>query len=186
MHNTGCLQLNDAASACAGRCLQELLSAGKGRLRRATESGQLLLDLMRHADVAEWALWINSFGDSIYKAVWGDKDTFQLAFAVAGKAHEFNQLQVTVVGGNLHACREVVSAASVISLPTAAMCERPACSVLEVGWVAVVAPPLHERIKLLLCIPYDTHGQVGASSAELALCLCLCVCYGMRSSRYIR
>jgi hypothetical protein len=63
---------------------------------RATESGQVLVDLARHGDVAEWALWINSFGDSVYRALWGDKDTYALAFGVAGKAHEFNQLQVCV------------------------------------------------------------------------------------------
>ncbi|KAF6241948.1 mannosyltransferase putative-domain-containing protein [Scenedesmus sp. NREL 46B-D3] len=73
---------------------QALLAAGKGRLQRDTESGQLLFDLVKHADVAEWALWINSFGDTLYKAVWGDKDTYSMAFAVAGKAHLFNQLQV--------------------------------------------------------------------------------------------
>jgi hypothetical protein len=61
---------------------------------RATESGQLLLDLVQHGDVAEWALWINSFGDTVYRAIWGDKDTYALAFGVAGKAHVFNQLQV--------------------------------------------------------------------------------------------
>jgi hypothetical protein len=74
--------------------LQALLAAGKGRLQRDTESGQLLFDLVKHADVAEWALWVNSFGDTLYKAVWGDKDTYSMAFAVAGKAHVFNQLQV--------------------------------------------------------------------------------------------
>ena len=63
---------------------------------RGTESGQLLIDLARHGDVAEWALWINSFSDTIYRTLWGDKDTYALAFAVAGKAHEFNQLQVCV------------------------------------------------------------------------------------------
>jgi hypothetical protein len=49
--------------------------------------------------VAEWALWINSFGDSVYRALWGDKDTYALAFGVAGKAHEFNQLQVRLSVG---------------------------------------------------------------------------------------
>lgn len=44
--------------------------------------------------MAEWALWLNSFSDVVYRAVWGDKDTYALAFGVAGKAHVFNQLQV--------------------------------------------------------------------------------------------
>lgn len=68
---------------------------------RATESGQVLLDLVRHGDVAEWALWINSFGDTVYRAVWGDKDTYALACAVAGKAHKFNQVQVRRYAGHL-------------------------------------------------------------------------------------
>lgn len=52
---------------------QAALGAGKGRLRRDTESGALLLDLTRHGDVVEYAAWINSFSDQVYKALWGDK-----------------------------------------------------------------------------------------------------------------
>jgi hypothetical protein len=86
--------------------LQGLLSAGKGpgMSWRATESGQVLLDLEQHGDVVEWALWINSFGDSVYRALWGDKDTYALAFAVAGKAHEFKQMQVRSFAGACGAC----------------------------------------------------------------------------------
>lgn len=85
-----------ALFCCCCCCRQELLAAGKGpgMSWRGTESGQLLLDLVRHGDVAEWALWINSFGDSVYRGLWGDKDTYALAFGVAGKAQEFNQVQV--------------------------------------------------------------------------------------------
>lgn len=81
---------------------------------RGTESGQLLLDLVRHGDVAEWALWINSFGDSVYRGLWGDKDTYALAFGVAGKAQEFNQVQVggrvcwrmgSATGEGTHPCK---------------------------------------------------------------------------------
>lgn len=82
-----------AVLCCAA--VQDLIRAGRGRLpARGTESGQVLINLVEHADVAEWALWINSFSDSVYRAVWGDKDTYALAFAVAGKAHVFNQIQV--------------------------------------------------------------------------------------------
>ncbi|KAI8474523.1 MAG: mannosyltransferase putative-domain-containing protein [Monoraphidium minutum] len=72
----------------------EAFANGKGRLRRDTESGAFLLDLVRHADVAEYAAWINSFSDVMYHAVWGDKDTYSLAFGVAGKADLFSQVQV--------------------------------------------------------------------------------------------
>jgi hypothetical protein len=73
---------------------QEALNAGKGRLNRDTESGALLMDLVRHADVLEYLLWINSWGEMVYKAVWGDKDTYAVAFAVAGKAQHFTQVEV--------------------------------------------------------------------------------------------
>jgi hypothetical protein len=75
--------------------LQEALNAGKGALKRDTESGALLMDLVRHADVMEYLLWINSWGEMVYKAVWGDKDTYAVAFAVAGKAQHFTQVQVS-------------------------------------------------------------------------------------------
>lgn len=32
--------------------------------------------------------------DRMYRRVHGDKDTFALAFAMAGKAHEYNQMSV--------------------------------------------------------------------------------------------
>jgi hypothetical protein len=75
-------------------CLQDLLDLGKGFVRRDAETGQLLLDRRRHADVLEYLFWINSFADTVYREVHGDKDTFPLAFAVAGKAHEYSQMPV--------------------------------------------------------------------------------------------
>jgi len=108
-------------------CLQELLAAGKGpgMSWRGTESGQVLLDLVRHGDVAEWTLWINSFGDTVYRALWGDKDTYSLAFAVAGRAHEFNQLQVCVSKQALRACKqETLSTAE--RIPLGACIHQPA------------------------------------------------------------
>ena len=73
---------------------QDAITAGKGVLLRDTESGQLLIDLVRHGDVIEMLVWINSWGEQVYKAVWGDKDTYGIAFAVAGKAQHFSQVQV--------------------------------------------------------------------------------------------
>jgi hypothetical protein len=74
--------------------IKAALAAGKGRLRRDTESGAALLDLVRHADAAEYAAWVNSYSDLLYSAVWGDKDTYALAFAAAGKADAFAQVEV--------------------------------------------------------------------------------------------
>lgn len=44
-----------------------------------------------HADVLEWLWFLNSHPDVTYKSMYGDKDTFRLAFHLAGKASEFWQ-----------------------------------------------------------------------------------------------
>lgn len=38
--------------------LQDMLSAGQGWLRRSAESGQLVFDRVRHADVLEYLWWL--------------------------------------------------------------------------------------------------------------------------------
>ncbi|GLC38178.1 hypothetical protein PLESTB_001091100 [Pleodorina starrii] len=73
---------------------QRVLSGGKGFGRRDTESGQLLIDRGRHLDVLEALLLINRRPDANRYLLWGDKDTFPLAFAMVGKAHCFNQVAV--------------------------------------------------------------------------------------------
>ncbi len=87
--------------------LQAALDEGRGSLIRDTESGQLLLNLNDHADVAEYLFWINTFSEQVYRTVWGDKDTFAMAFGVAGKAHLFMQNEVSGL------CRYVVRAVCV-------------------------------------------------------------------------
>lgn len=75
-----------------------VIKSGKGYAPRDSESGQLLIDRARHLDVIEYLLWINLGPGS--KVGWpqsnlyGDKDTFGLAFAMAGKAHLFRQVPV--------------------------------------------------------------------------------------------
>ncbi|KAG2486139.1 hypothetical protein HYH03_015232 [Edaphochlamys debaryana] len=71
-----------------------VLRMGMGTGRRDTESGQLLIDRSRHLDVIEMLLFLNRHPDSNQGLVWGDKDTTWLAFAMAGKAHCFNQVAV--------------------------------------------------------------------------------------------
>jgi hypothetical protein len=63
-----------------------------GRQRQA-ESGLIVLDRARHWRVLEWALFLNTHSDLIYKlpGMLGDKDTFRAAFALAGAALEFRQ-----------------------------------------------------------------------------------------------
>ena len=47
----------------------------------------------RHADVLEWLLFLNSYPDVVYKQVsYGDKDTFELAFALAEKHADFYRI----------------------------------------------------------------------------------------------
>ena len=45
-----------------------------------------------HADALEWLWFVNSHSEVIYKLMYGDKDTFRLAFALAGKSGYFEQV----------------------------------------------------------------------------------------------
>ncbi|WIA39986.1 hypothetical protein OEZ86_013414 [Tetradesmus obliquus] len=58
----------------------------------AAESGQLLLDRSAHADVLEWLWLLNSHRELVYECVVGDKDTFRMAFALAGKQQHYIQV----------------------------------------------------------------------------------------------
>lgn len=49
-----------ACGACARLSPQEVLAGGQGHMTRVAESGQLLLDRLRHADVLEWLWWLTS------------------------------------------------------------------------------------------------------------------------------
>ncbi len=44
-----------------------------------------------HADVLEWLWFLNAHPGVTYKNMYGDKDTFRLAFSLAGKASAFWQ-----------------------------------------------------------------------------------------------
>ena len=45
-----------------------------------------------HADALEWLWFVNSHSEVIYKLMYGDKDTFRLAFALAGKSDYYEQV----------------------------------------------------------------------------------------------
>lgn len=49
------------------------------------ESGQFVVDKSRHWKPLWLACWLNSFSDYVYKHVYGDKDTFLLAWQKAGR-----------------------------------------------------------------------------------------------------
>jgi hypothetical protein len=64
----------------------------------AAESGQLLIDRARHADVLEWLWLLNAHKGLVYRCLVGDKDTYKLAFELAGKGHEYWQVRVGCLG----------------------------------------------------------------------------------------
>ena len=55
----------------------------------------MLLTVRRnmHADVLEWLWFVNSHAEVVYRLMYGDKDTFRLAFALAGKSDYFEQVR---------------------------------------------------------------------------------------------
>eukprot|EP00775_Hariotina_reticulata_P003263 gene3263-3541_t len=59
---------------------------------KSAESGQVLFDRLRHVDVLEWLWWLNSHSNITYSLMHGDKDTFRLAFSLAGKVAEHRQV----------------------------------------------------------------------------------------------
>ena len=64
----------------------------------------------RHADVVEWAWFINSYGaEGVYTQLMnGDKDSFLLAFALANKTSEYYQVCPFVArlsGCTLNGCK---------------------------------------------------------------------------------
>ncbi|KAG2484566.1 hypothetical protein HYH03_016612 [Edaphochlamys debaryana] len=61
---------------------------------RTTESGQVLVNRKRMAVVLEWIWYVNSHRDFTYRMMHGDKDTYKLAFYLAGKLDQFNQVPV--------------------------------------------------------------------------------------------
>ena len=46
----------------------------------------------RHADVLEFILFLNVHSEVTYMLMYGDKDTFELAFALAGKSENFQKM----------------------------------------------------------------------------------------------
>lgn len=66
--------------------------APEGRLPPLqTESGQLVFNKAQHWDVLEWILFLNTHTYFTYEVSIGDKDTYRVAFELAGKADSFGQ-----------------------------------------------------------------------------------------------
>eukprot|EP00879_Flechtneria_rotunda_P017247 GHRR01018068.1.p1 GENE.GHRR01018068.1~~GHRR01018068.1.p1 ORF type:complete len:168 (+),score=41.06 GHRR01018068.1:162-665(+) len=68
---------------------------------RATEAGQLFIDRLRHYDVLEHLWFLKTHSNSgvqgadlgiVGKCLWGDKDTYLIAFHQAGKGNMFHTI----------------------------------------------------------------------------------------------
>ena len=67
---------------------------------RQAEAGQFILNREKHWDVLEWLLFLNMHHNITYNipGTLGDKDTFRVAFALAGKKDDFVQVDKGPLG----------------------------------------------------------------------------------------
>ncbi len=49
----------------------------------------------RHWDVMEWLFFLNSHAELLYQHMLGDKDTFEIAFMLAGKHSQFHRVPIS-------------------------------------------------------------------------------------------
>jgi hypothetical protein len=94
----------DFFSGWVNEAIYDALTTFKPSEVADTESGQLLLDTCRHADVLQYVHALNQQSAVTYDYMFGDKDTFRLAFAIADKLEAFNQ--VTNMPGAAFASKE--------------------------------------------------------------------------------
>lgn len=94
----------DFFSGWVNEAIYDALTTVKPSEVADTESGQLLLDTCRHADVLQYVHALNQQSAVTYDYMFGDKDTFRLAFAIADKLEAFNQ--VTNMPGAAFASKE--------------------------------------------------------------------------------
>lgn len=66
---------------------------------------QVMACRLRHADVLEWLWFLNSHQAVVSDWMWGDKDTFRLAFALAGKEEDFWQVCMISVQHYSSSCK---------------------------------------------------------------------------------
>lgn len=60
---------------------------------RQTDSGQVLFDRRQYGDVLEYLLFLNAHDEFTYERAYGDKDTYEAAFFLAGKRDAFYQVK---------------------------------------------------------------------------------------------
>ena len=54
---------------------------------------QLFVHRQKHAEVLHWLWFVTANSDFFYPRMHGDKDTYRLAFALANKASQYNQIK---------------------------------------------------------------------------------------------
>ena len=47
----------------------------------------------KHLDVMEWILFVNAQHETTYQYIYGDKDSFELAFNLADKGKQYNRVK---------------------------------------------------------------------------------------------
>ena len=74
------------------------------RLEPEFESGQMLIDTVRHREPLELALEMNLQAEKYYQMIWGDKDTFRFAFHKYGRPFTMipHPLQLLSIPGRPH------------------------------------------------------------------------------------
>lgn len=84
----------------------------------------------KHDDVLEWIMFLNLHADMLYSIIWGDKDTYRLAFHLAGKDRGFSQVinllmpeSQLLCHGSLSTCRAKPSQRCKIHY----LCGMPCC-----------------------------------------------------------
>jgi len=82
----------DFFSGWVNEAIYDALTTAKPSEVADTESGQLLIDTCKHADVLQYVHALNQQSAVTYDYMFGDKDTFRLAFAIADKLEAFNQV----------------------------------------------------------------------------------------------
>jgi len=94
----------DFFSGWVNEAIYDALTTTKPSEVADTESGQLLIDTCKHADVLQYVHALNQQSAVTYDYMFGDKDTYRLAFAIADKLEAFNQ--VTNMPGAAFASKE--------------------------------------------------------------------------------
>lgn len=78
---------------CTRVKLFSMLGMEQQQQQYQTDSGQFLFDKIRHPDVLEWLLFLNTHDEFTYRYAHGDKDTYRAAFYMAGKEDQYVLVQ---------------------------------------------------------------------------------------------